>query len=75
MTGAARLSLCGAALLPKMVDYGTRVMYNGIHHIRRKRRCRMKEKKNSKRVIGTVVAVVMAVLMLLFALLPYLLRG
>ncbi len=35
----------------------------------------MKERKNSKRVVGTVVAVVLAVLMLLFALLPYLLRG
>ena len=35
----------------------------------------MKEKKNSKRVIGAVMAAVTAVLMLLFALLPYLLRG
>jgi len=57
------------------VDYGARVVYNETHHICRKRRCRMKETKNSKRVIGAVLAVVMAVLMLLFALLPYLLRG
>jgi len=57
------------------VDYGTFVVYNGSHHFSRKRGCRMKERKNSKRVVGTVVAVVLAVLMLLFALLPYLLRG